>query len=214
MIGYKDKALEVSTDPEQRFELALQLNKLDVAYQLAESNTSPIRFLSSESNIESKWKQVGDAALQSWNLVLAEKAFKQSKDLGSLLLIYTSTGSREGLVELSALAREACQHNISFTCQLALGNIASCIDILTSTERFSEAVLFSKTYKPSLTAGLVELWKTELVKSGKEKIAKGIASPDGNLELFPLWPEYLDQEHTSQNGNLTAGLSFIYTSSF
>jgi len=38
--GYKDKALEVSTDPEQRFELALQLNKLDVAYQLAESNHS------------------------------------------------------------------------------------------------------------------------------------------------------------------------------
>jgi hypothetical protein len=36
MIGYKDKALEVSTDPEQRFELALQLNKLDIAYQLAE----------------------------------------------------------------------------------------------------------------------------------------------------------------------------------
>jgi coatomer subunit beta' len=37
--GYRDKALEVSTDPEQRFELALQLNKLDVAYQLAQSST-------------------------------------------------------------------------------------------------------------------------------------------------------------------------------
>jgi coatomer subunit beta' len=34
--GYKEKALEVSTDPEQRFELALQLHKLDVAYKLAE----------------------------------------------------------------------------------------------------------------------------------------------------------------------------------
>ena len=41
MSGYKDKALEVSTDPEQRFELALQLGKLDVAYQLAES-THPL----------------------------------------------------------------------------------------------------------------------------------------------------------------------------
>ncbi len=35
MIGYKEKALEVSTDPEQQFELALQLHKLDVACQLA-----------------------------------------------------------------------------------------------------------------------------------------------------------------------------------
>ena len=41
MSGYKDKALEVSTDPEQRFELALQLGKLDVAYQLAESTLPP-----------------------------------------------------------------------------------------------------------------------------------------------------------------------------
>jgi coatomer subunit beta' len=84
--------------------------------------------------------------------------------------------------------------------------LSSCIDILTSTGRYSEAVLFSKTYKPSLTGGLVELWKTELVKSGKEKIAKSIASPDGNLELFPQWPEYLEQEHASQNENVLDGI--------
>jgi coatomer subunit beta' len=39
MIGHKDKALEVSTDPEQRFELALQLQNLDIAYELAERNS-------------------------------------------------------------------------------------------------------------------------------------------------------------------------------
>jgi len=152
-----------------------------------------------------KWKQVGDAALQSWNLALAEQAFKQAKDFGSLLLLYTSTGSKEGLASLAGSAQEACQHNIAFTCQLALGDLSACIDILTSTGRYSEAVLFSKTYKPSLTAGLVEQWKTELVKNGKEKIAKSIASPDGNLELFPQWPEYLEQERVSQNGQVIEG---------
>lgn len=47
--GYKEKALEVSTDPEQRFELALQLHKLDVAYQLAERNFLSLRLYKSNS---------------------------------------------------------------------------------------------------------------------------------------------------------------------
>lgn len=158
-----------------------------------------------ESNIESKWKQVGDAALSSWNLVLAEEAFKHAKDLGSLLLLYTSTGSREGLRLLSSLAQESCQNNIAFTCQLALGNVSACIEILVSTGRYAEAVLFSKTYKPSLTAGLVEQWKAELDKAGMEKIAKSIASPDGNLDLFPGWIECLEREHESMNGSLVDG---------
>ena len=165
--------------------------------------------LTLESNIDSKWKQVGDAALASWNLVLAEEAFKRAKDLGSLLLLYSSTGSKEGLQLLSTLATEACQNNIAFTCQLALGDIPACIGILVSTGRYSEAVLFSRTYKPSLTAGLVEQWKDELRKTGKEKIAKSIASPDGDLNLFPGWTESLDREHTGQNGSLVEGITMF-----
>lgn len=33
--GFKQQALAVSTDPEHRFELALQLGELQIAYQLA-----------------------------------------------------------------------------------------------------------------------------------------------------------------------------------
>ena len=145
--------------------------------------------------------------MASWNLVLAEEAFKHGKDLGSLLLLYTSTGSKEGLELLSKLAIEACQNNIAFTCQLALGNIPACIDVLLSTGRYAEAVLFSKSYKPSLTAGLVEQWKGELKKTGKEKIAKRIASPDGNLDLFPGWTESLEREHEEQNGSFVEGIT-------
>jgi coatomer subunit beta' len=130
--------------------------------------------------------------LAAWNLVLAEESFKKAKDLGSLLLLYTSTGSRAGLEHLSSLALEVCENNIAFTCQLALGNVGACVDILVSTGRIAEAVLFSRTYQPSLTAGLVEKWKLDLVKAGKETIAKSIASPDGNLDLFPGWVEALE----------------------
>src|SRR5271170_5621101 len=83
-----------------------------------------------EAKSDPKWKQVGDAALATYNLELAEKAFKRAKDLGSLLLIYSAIGSKEGLEYLSGLAEELSQFNIRFTCQLALGDLAGCIDTL------------------------------------------------------------------------------------
>jgi coatomer subunit beta' len=90
-----------------------------------------------------------------------------------------------------------------------LGDIPACIDILVSTGRYAEAALFSKTYKPSLTAGLVEQWKDELKKAGKEKIARSIASPDGNLNLFPSWTESLEKEHGGQNGSVVEGITMF-----
>ena len=136
---------------------------------------------------------------------MAEECFKNAKDLGSLLLLYTATGSRQGLAHLSSLAQEACQNNIAFTCELTLGNIPECIDLLKSTGRIPEAVLFSRTYKPSLTAGLVEQWKANLSKNEKEKLAKSIASPDGNLDLFPEWPHYLEKERGAESANVFEG---------
>lgn len=50
--GHKELALEVATDPEHKFELALGLGQLDTALELAR-----------EADVEHKWKTVGDAAL-------------------------------------------------------------------------------------------------------------------------------------------------------
>ena len=49
--GLKEKALEVATDPEQRFDLALQVGKLDVASSLAEGT---MNHCLCESNCEQK----------------------------------------------------------------------------------------------------------------------------------------------------------------
>ena len=83
------------------------------------------------------------------------------------------------------------------------------MDLLVSTGRTPEAVLFSRTYKPSLTAGLVENWKADLNKNGTEKLAKSIASPDGNLELFPEWPDYLEKERSSESNGLEEGMLLL-----
>lgn len=43
--GHKELALEVATDPEHKFELALALNRLDIALELAK-----------EANVDHRWK--------------------------------------------------------------------------------------------------------------------------------------------------------------
>lgn len=146
--------------------------------------------------------------MASWDLALAEESFKHAKDLESLLLLYTSSGSREGLEYLAKVSRDECKNNIAFTCQFALGNLNECVDLLVATKRYTEAVFFAKTYKPSLVAELVKKWKESLIKGGKKKIAKSIASPDGNLDLFPSWTEYLETERSQRNENLNNGIVF------
>jgi len=79
-----------------------------------------------------------------------------------------------------------------------LGDLEGCIDTLVESGRCAEALLFSRTYKPSLTAGVVEKLRGELVKNGKERVAKTIASPDGNLDLFPGWTDYLETERSRE----------------
>jgi coatomer subunit beta' len=181
--GHKELALEVATDPEHKFELALALGQLPVALDLAR-----------EADVEHKWKTVGDAALTGWDIALAAECFRSAKDLGSLLLLYSSTGDREGLRSLSAQAQEAGAHNVAFTCLWQLADVDGCIDLLTKTGRTAEAVLFSQTYKPSSTVKTVGLWKESLEKDKKGRVAKTVGVPGEDEELFPEWEEYLRLE--------------------
>lgn len=52
-----EEALEIATDPDYRFELAVQLGQLDTALQIAEASDS-----------EAKWRQLGELALSSGKL--------------------------------------------------------------------------------------------------------------------------------------------------
>ncbi|KAL8377723.1 hypothetical protein RB595_008422 [Gaeumannomyces hyphopodioides] len=181
--GHKSLALEVATDPEHKFDLALALNHLDIALELARA-----------ADVDHKWKTVGDAALTAWDVALAAECFSHAKDLGSLLLLYSSTSDREGLEKLAAQASEAGAHNVAFSAKWLLGDVAACVDILTATGRLAEAVLFSQTYKPSLTTGVVSQWKESLEKSKKGRVARILGTPGEDEELFPEWDEWLKLE--------------------
>jgi coatomer subunit beta' len=181
--GHKELALEVATDPEHKFDLALSLNQLDIALELAR-----------QADSDHKWKTLGDAGLAAWDVPLATECFVNAKDLGSLLLVYTSTSDRAGLAKLAEQASEAGAHNVAFSCKWSLGDVPGCIDVLVKTGRFAEAVLFSQTYQPSLTAELVAQWKKDLEKNKKGRVAKSLGMPGEDEELFPEWDEWLRLE--------------------
>lgn len=185
--GYKEKALEVATDLEHRFDLALSLGDLQQAVTIAR-----------EQDTEHKWKTVGDAALTNWDVKLAQECFVKAKDLGSLLLLYSATSDQSGLRELADLAQNAASNNVAFSALWQVGDIDACTELLVKTNRFAEAVLFAQTYKPSTATALVKQWKANLEKENKTKVARLLGQPpadgEGDEEMFPEWEEYLRLE--------------------
>ena len=195
--GEKQLALEVTKDQEHRFDLALALNNLPIALEIARKRS-----------VEHRWKIVGDAAMTAYDLKEAENCFEKAKDLGSLLLLYTATSDQDGLEALTTMAEAQAAHNIEFSCLWYLGKVDGCLNLLLRTDRTAEAVLFAQTYKPSRCREIVGLWKGELERAGKNKVSKMLGVPperEDEEELFPLWNEYLKIEENSESfksGNL------------
>lgn len=65
--GQKAMAFNMTPDHDHKFDLALQLNRVKEAYQIAE-----------KQNSAEKFRKVGDIALLSGQFTLAEQCFEQS----------------------------------------------------------------------------------------------------------------------------------------
>ncbi|KAG8937127.1 hypothetical protein FRC02_006327 [Tulasnella sp. 418] len=183
----KELALDVSTDPDHRFDLAVQLGDLETALSIASSTPDP------ESH--SKWKVVGDKALDAWKFELAKRCYQKAEDVNALMLLYLSIGDRDGLRSLVELAASRGLNNVAFACLLQLGDTEGCIDLLIKTGRAPEAALFARTYAPSQATKTVQAWKSDLVGKKKNRIADTIADPEENGDLFEEdWDTALTQE--------------------
>ncbi|KAF0531175.1 Coatomer, beta subunit [Gigaspora margarita] len=169
----KELALEVSTDIEHKFELAVQLNKLDIAVEIAR-----------EVGTDAKWKTVGDSALSAWKFSLAEECLKKAKDMSGLLLLYTASGNSQGIKELAEIAVSDGKNNVAFACYLQLGQVEDCIELLIKTDRIPEAAMFARTYLPSQVSRVVKLWRESLEKQNKKKAAEALADPADYENLF------------------------------
>ncbi|WWD16221.1 hypothetical protein CI109_100647 [Kwoniella shandongensis] len=176
----KELALNVSTDPDHRFDLAISLNDLETALSLVRA--------APQAGSQAKWKVVGDKALSAWQMDLAQESFEKAGDLPALLLLFTSLSDRAGLERLAVMAKEKGQTNIAFASYLSLGDSASCIQLLAATGRLPEAALFARSHAPSSSemGTVVKSWKKELEDEGRTKVAKVIADPEEDRELFSV----------------------------
>ena len=78
--GLPELALEVSTDPEHKFELAVHLKKLDLAVEIAK-----------ESDSEAKWKQLADLSLVEWKVTETKTREPAKKEDRSRLCVLSLT---------------------------------------------------------------------------------------------------------------------------
>ncbi|KAF8324305.1 coatomer beta [Cantharellus anzutake] len=190
----RELALQLTTDADHKFELAISLDDLDAALDIARQAPVP--------ECETKWRAVGDRALAVWKFDLARECFEKGGDTGSLLLLHLATGDRAGLRTLASSALNKGQNNIALAALLQLGDPKACVDLLVETNRVAEAALFSRTYAPSQVPRVVDIWKNDLAANQRGRIADLVASPSDHPELFEEgWAEALDRE-ADLSGNI------------
>ncbi|KAJ6814611.1 coatomer subunit beta'-1-like isoform X2 [Iris pallida] len=173
--GMPEDALEVATDPNYKFDLAVQLERLDIAKAIA-----------SEAQSESKWKQLGKLAMSTGKLDMAEECLSHAMDLSGLLLLYSATGDAEGITKLASLAKDQGKNNVAFLCLFLLGKLEDCLQLLVESNRIPEAALLARSYLPSKVSDIVAIWKNDLNKVNP-KAAESLADPEEYSNLFEDW---------------------------
>ncbi|KDN46808.1 putative SEC27-coatomer complex beta subunit [Tilletiaria anomala UBC 951] len=186
----KELALQVSTDPDHKFDLAIALDDVDTALEITRSGP--------QSGSEMRWRTLGDKALERWDVSSAHECFDKAGDLNALLLLGVAKGDRSILRKVAEAATAKGQTNLAFAAHLQLGDSGACIELLEATGRISEAALFARTYAPSRVPELVKLWKASLASSKRTKqaiLADSIADPSVDPGLFEEgWGEALATE--------------------
>jgi coatomer subunit beta' len=198
--GLVSDALRLATDPDYKFELAMQLGELLVARSIIDDN--------SVSAVESKWKQLGESAMSAGNIQLASACLSKAGDLSGQLLLYSATASTVKLQELANLARHTGKNNVAFVCLFLLNKIDDCIELLCNTGRIPEAAFMSRAFAPSKISRIVDLWRSDLSKTNK-KAANALADPAEYKNLFPNFDSSLQvEEHFRSNTLIIPALSF------
>ncbi|XP_028091588.1 coatomer subunit beta'-1-like isoform X1 [Camellia sinensis] len=173
--GMLENALEVATDPDYRFDLAIQLGRFEIAKEIAMKAQS-----------ESKWKQLGELAMLTGKLEMAEECLLHGMDLSGLLLLYSSLGDTEGISKLASLAEEQGKNNVAFLCLFMLGKLEECLRLLLESNRIPEAALMARSYLPSKVSQIAAIWRNDLSKVNKNA-AESLADPGEYPNMFDDW---------------------------
>lgn len=203
--GFKQEALAVTNDPDHKFELAIDLRNMDIAHAVLQECKDDV----DSTEYQSKWKRLGDLALHYGDIALAQSCAEKADDLSGLLLLYSSSGNKDGMLKLAVKARDAGRSNVAFSAYFITGQVESCIDLLIDTGRLPEAAFFARTYLPSRMSSVLELWREDL-KQVNEKAAEALADPAKYANLFPDldWALKVEDMFMSQRSTFVPASSY------
>lgn len=161
-------------DNEHKFDLALQLGNLPIAYDLA-----------LEMENEQKWLQLSDFATKKGDFNLVQECLTRAQSFGSLLLFASANSDRQMMATIGEQSRKTGQFNIAFLSNFVLGKLDDCLEILIENQRLPEAAFFCRTYLPSQISRVVDLWREKLKSMNMERQAQSLANPADYENLFP-----------------------------
>lgn len=175
--GLKQRALEITTDSDHKFDLAISLKDLKTAYTLVEQ--------AEQDESSDKLKEVAELALQEGSFDLAAGCLKKTKDTGGLLLLATATDNKSLFKDILKISSQEDSPNIEFIAHYLMGNLDGCIETMVKTKCYPQAALMARSCKNvDLTCKLVDQWKNHL-KSISVSAAESIAHPREHPHLFP-----------------------------
>ncbi|EFJ43300.1 hypothetical protein VOLCADRAFT_106879 [Volvox carteri f. nagariensis] len=180
--GMLSTALQVATDQDYRFDLAVQLGDLEVAQEIAVTLDST-----------AKWKQLGEMALTAGKLDLAAECLTRASDFSGLLMLAAARGDRTGMAAVAAAATAGGKTNVAFLASFLLGRLEDCLSLLLESHRLPEAAFFARTYLPSSISPALVKWKADLAAINP-KAAEALADPAAYPNLFPHLEEALRAE--------------------
>lgn len=183
-------AINVTTDDDHKFELAVILKRLDVLQTLIEKAPSP-----------TKWRQLGDIALQLGHFDVAEDALWKAKDYNGLLLVYTCTANAEGLQRVASESFRKKRFNVAFSSFHTLRDHSRAVDCLIASGMFAEAAFYARTYAHGRIMDAVASWRHSM--TSQPKLKEAIADPEAYPNLFPgvnlaAIDEVAKQEHEQE----------------
>lgn len=185
-------------DNEHKFDLALQLGNLPIAYELA-----------LEMENEQKWLQLSDVATKKGDFNLVQECLTRAQSFGSLLLFASANSDRQLMANIGDQSRKSGQFNIAFLSNFVLGKLDQCLDILIENQRIPEAAFFCRTYLPSQTSRIIDLWREKLKSMNMERSAQALANPSDYENLFPgLVDTYKTEQFLKQKNQRASAQSF------
>lgn len=191
--GELELAYALSTDDDQKFQLGLELKKLDAVHDLLKNLSS------SSPSVISKWKRMADLALELGEIELAIEGYRNCGDINNLLLLFSSMGDMDSISALADAALCLGKASSAFTCFHLAQRYAECTHLLMISGKCAEAAFYARTYCPRLVDEAVKRWKKSPYLP--PHIQEAIASPAAYPNLFSMLPFFQSQMTNNQSGS-------------